>query len=136
MTVAYRDGRAYWNKKNYPAGIFATNFLNLFYKNDTAARISVFSDEINHNILKQLRCGYLNIRNFTDTGRIILEELKALPNIPVYSTLDFDAIREALCRYGEKLKERMWHNEKMGRRFIYVSLCHGTDGEETLAGIY
>ena len=50
VTVAYRDGRAYWNKKNYPAGIFATNFLNVFYKNDTAARISVFSDEINHNI--------------------------------------------------------------------------------------
>ena len=34
VTVAYRDGRAYWNKKNYPAGIFATNFLNIFYKND------------------------------------------------------------------------------------------------------
>ena len=97
VTVAYRDGRAYWNKKNYPAGIFATNFLNVFYKNDTAARISVFSDEINHNILKQLRCGYLNIRNFTDTGRMILEELKALPNIPVYSILDFDAIRERVA---------------------------------------
>jgi hypothetical protein len=30
----------------------------------------------------------------------------------------------------------MWHNEKMGRRFIYVSLCHGTEGKEILAGIY
>ena len=108
VTVAYRDGRAYWNKKNYPAGIFATNFLNVFYKNDTAARISVFSDEITHNILKQLRCGYLNIRNFTDTGRMILEERKALPNVPVYSTLDFDAIRERVVfLFSEETGQRI-----------------------------
>lgn len=108
VTVAYRDGRASWNKKNYPAGIFATNFLNVFYKNVTAARISVFSDEINYNILKQLRCGYLNIRNFTDTGRMILEELKALPNIPVYSILDFDTIRERVAYlFSEKTGQRI-----------------------------
>lgn len=108
VIVAYRDSRAYWNKKNYPAGIFATSFLNVFYKNDIAARISVFSDEINHNILKQLRCGYLNICNFTDTGRMILEELKALPNIPVYSALDFDAIRERVAfLFSEETGQRI-----------------------------
>lgn len=97
VTAAYRDGRVYLNKKNYPAGIIATNFLNIFYKNDIAARISVFSDEINHNIICQLRCGYLNIRNFVDTGNMILQELRVLQKLPVYSNLDYKAITRIIA---------------------------------------
>ena len=68
ISAAYRDGRVYFSKKNYPAGIFATDFLNEYFKNDTAARISVFSDEINQNILNQLKGGYLDIRKYVKAG--------------------------------------------------------------------
>ena len=42
FTVDYRDGFAYVGNKRYKAGAFAVNMMNQFYKNDTAARLSVY----------------------------------------------------------------------------------------------
>ena len=57
----YRDGRVYVGSKVYSAGLFATHLLNQYYLNDTAARIAVFSDDVNYNIVRHLENGYLNI---------------------------------------------------------------------------
>ena len=114
ISAAYRDGRVYFSKKNYPAGIFATNFLNKYFKNDTAARISVFSDEINQNILNQLKGGYLDIRKYVKAGELTLESVKSLPKLPIYSFLDIEYIKnyvfglfsesngERICEYFAK----------------------------------
>ena len=40
LTAVYRDGRVHIGGKSYPAGTFAVQLLNLYYKDDTAARIA------------------------------------------------------------------------------------------------
>ncbi len=94
LTADYRDGCVHLGGKKYPAGHFVVQFLNQYYVNDTAARISVFQDSVQYHILDQLRCGYLNIREFEKTGRNLLESMKALPALPPFNLLDADAIRE------------------------------------------
>ena len=43
LTAVYRDGRVHIGGKSYPAGTFAVQLLNQYYKDDTAARIAVSS---------------------------------------------------------------------------------------------
>ncbi len=92
----YRDGRVYIGGKVYAAGLFATHLLNQFYLNDTAARIAVYSDEINYNIIRQLENGYLNISEFVSTGRNVLEAMKSLPKLHPFDTLDNSAITDCV----------------------------------------
>ena len=92
----YRDGRVYVGGKVYAAGLFATHLLNRFYLNDTAARIAVFSDEVNNNIVLQLENGYLNISEFVSTGRNILEAMKSLPKLHPFDTLDNSSITDCI----------------------------------------
>lgn len=92
----YRDGRVYVGGKVYAAGLFATHLLNRFYLNDTAARIAVFSDEVNNNIVRQLENGYLNISEFVSTGRNILEAMKSLPKLHPFDTLDNSSITDCI----------------------------------------
>ena len=96
FTADYRDGRVYFDGKNYPAGIFATHLLNQFYVNDTAARLSVFCDNVHYNILRQLRCGYLTIWEFEKTGENLLELIKTLPDLKPFDTLDITALKERI----------------------------------------
>lgn len=42
LTADYRDGRVRIGGKSYPAGIYANHLLNQYYKNNTAARLSVY----------------------------------------------------------------------------------------------
>lgn len=107
----FRDGYVYLDGKKHPAGYFVVQFLNQYYVNDAAARVSVFQDDVCFHILDQLRCGYLNIEEYEKTGRNILESTKALPTISPFDTLDFDAMRahisalftvesgESICQY-------------------------------------
>lgn len=92
----YRDGRVYVGGKVYAAGLFATHLLNQYYLNDTAARIAVFSDEVNNNIVRQLENGYLNISEFVSTGRNVLEAMKSLPKLHPFDTLDNSAITDCV----------------------------------------
>lgn len=98
----YRDGRVYVGGKIYAAGLFATHLLNRFYLNDTAARIAVFSDDVNCNIVRQLKNEYLNISEFVSTGRNILEALKSLPKLHPFDTLDNSAITDCVTNLFTK----------------------------------
>ena len=89
----YRDGCVYLNGKKYPAGYFVTQFMNQYYADDTAARISVFRDAVHYNILDQLKCGYLNVADFEKTGRNTLESTKALPRLQPFDMLDMERMR-------------------------------------------
>ena len=53
LTAVYRDGRVHIGGKSYPAGTFAVQLLNQYYKDDTAARIAVFRQS-NWNV--QVKC--------------------------------------------------------------------------------
>ena len=104
----YRDGRVYVGGKVYAAGLFATHLLNQYYLNDTAARIAVFSDEVNYNIVRQLENGYLNISEFVKTGRNVLETMKSLPKLHPFDTLDNSAITDCVTNlFTEENGERI-----------------------------
>lgn len=104
----YRDGRVYVGGKIYAAGLFATHLLNQFYLNDTAARIAVFSDDVNFNIVRQLENGYLNISEFVSTGRNVLEAMKSLPKLHPFDTLDNSAITDCVTNlFAEENGERI-----------------------------
>ena len=122
----YRDGRVYIGGKVYAAGLFATHLLNQFYLNDSAARIAVFSDDVNYNIVRQLENGYLNIGEFVSTGRNVLEAMKSLPKLHPFDTLDNSAIIDcvtnlfteengkSICGYlSEKAKVSMFPQDEV-----------------------
>lgn len=44
FTAAYQDGYAYLGRRHYNAGSFAVHLLNDFYKDDLAARLSVYKN--------------------------------------------------------------------------------------------
>ena len=67
LTAVYRDGRVHIGGKSYPAGTFAVQLLNQYYKDDTAARIAVFRQS-NWNVQEQLCAGYLNKTDFIKAG--------------------------------------------------------------------
>ena len=117
FTADFRDGRVYLGGKARDAGYYAAQLLNQYYLNDTAARISVYSDNINFNIVRQLEDGYLNISEYVATGRNVLEAMKALPQLHPFDTLDISVLTfcvtdifteengECICRYfSEKAK--------------------------------
>lgn len=107
----YRDGRVYVGGKVYAAGLFATHLLNQYYLNDTAARIAVFSDDVNYNIVRHLENGYLNISEFVSTGRNVLEAMKSLPKLHPFDTLYNSAITDCVTvLFTEKNGERICAN--------------------------
>lgn len=104
----YRDGRVYVSGKVYAAGLFATHLLNQYYLNDTAARIAVYSDNVNFNIIRQLENEYLNISEFVSTGRNILEAMKSLPKLHPFDTLDNSAVIDCVTNlFTEENGERI-----------------------------
>ena len=110
FTADYRDGRVIFGGKSYPAGVFATHLLNQFYIKDTAARITVFRDDLNYHILTQLSNGYLSITEFVKTGANILEALKALPKLQPFDGLNIEEIRNTVttlftAETGQKICE-------------------------------
>lgn len=96
FTADYRDGRVYFDGKNYAAGVFAVHLLNQFYVNDTAARLSVFCDNVHYNILRQLQRGYLTIWEFEKTGENLLELIKTLPSLRPFDTIDVPALKQRI----------------------------------------
>ena len=93
LTAVYRDGRVHIGGKSYGAGTFAVHLLNLYYKNDTAARIAVFRQH-NWNVQEQLAAGYLNETDFLKAGEEILTILKTLPKLKPFSSLDIAAEKQ------------------------------------------
>lgn len=59
FSADYRDGRVRIGSKTYSAGYYCVHLLNQYYKDDTAARISVLTNR-NWQLQEQLNAGYLN----------------------------------------------------------------------------
>ena len=96
ITADYRDGRVYFDGKNYAAGVFAVHLLNQYYVNDTAARIDVFCDNVHYNILRQIKRGNLVISELEKTGENLLELIKALPSLRPFDAIDMPALKERI----------------------------------------
>ena len=96
LTAVYRDGRVHIGGKSYPAGTFAVQLLNQYYKDDTAARIAVFRQS-NWNVQEQLCVGYLNETDFIKAGKEILTILQTLPKLKPFSSLDIAAEKQRIA---------------------------------------
>ena len=109
----YRDGRVHIGGKVYQAGIFATHLLNQYYKDDTAARIAVFTTD-NLFIQRKLNTGYINIKEFVEAGERTLNLFNALPWLQPFTMLDTNAERNRVAELfgqenGEQIKEYFHH---------------------------
>ena len=90
FSADYRDGRVRIGNKTYPAGHYCVHLLNQYYKDDTAARISVFTNR-NWQLQEQLKAGYLNAGDFTKVGEEICNIFHVLPWLKPFATLDIKA---------------------------------------------
>ena len=92
FSADYRDGRVRIGSKTYLAGHYCVHLLNQYYKDDTAARISVFTNK-NWQLQEQLKAGYLNAGDFTKAGEEICNGFHVLHWLKPFDTLDIKAER-------------------------------------------
>lgn len=87
FSADYRDGRVRIGNKTYPAGYYCVHLLNQYYKDDTAIRLSVFTNR-NMQLQNQLQAGYINERAFLRAGEEMLHIFHALPWLKPFDVLD------------------------------------------------
>lgn len=105
LTADYRDGRVRIGGKSYPAGIYANHLLNQYYKNDTAARLSVYK-QYGWNVAEQLELGFLKKRDFIGAGKEIQYILDTLPKLKPFDTLNIEAERKRISElFTESIAE-------------------------------
>ena len=97
FSADYRDGRVRIGSKTYPAGYYCVHLLNQYYKDDTAARLSVFTHR-NEQLQAELKAGYLNSGDFTKAGEEILHIFRALPWLKPFDMLDIEAERNRVVK--------------------------------------
>ena len=95
LTADYRDGRVRLGGKSYSAGIYANHLLNQYYKNDTAARLSVFK-QYGWLVAEQLEHGYLKTHDYLLAGEEIQHILDTLPKLKPFDTLNIEAERKRI----------------------------------------
>lgn len=95
FSADYRDGRVIINKKSANAGMYCVHLLNQYYKNDTAARISVFRSE-NWYLQRMLEAGYINTSTFIKAGEEMLNIFSALPKLKPFDNLNTDREKERI----------------------------------------
>ena len=95
FSADYRDGRVRIGNKTYSAGYYCVHLLNQYYKDDTAARISVFTNR-NWQLQEQLKAGYLNIGDYTKAGEEICNIFHALLWLKPFDALDIKAERNRI----------------------------------------
>lgn len=96
LTAEYRDGRVRIGGKTYAAGAYAVHLLNQYYKNDTAARLSVYKRH-GWNLADQLPCGYLAEQDFFGAEQEIQLILDTLPVLKPFDLLDIPAERDRIA---------------------------------------
>ena len=96
FSADYCDGRVRIGSKTYPAGHYCVHLLNQYYKDDTAARISVFTNQ-NWQLYGQLKAGYLNAGDFAKAGEEICNIFHVLPWLKPFDTLDIKAERNRVA---------------------------------------
>ena len=87
FTVDFRDNFAYIGDKKFPIGSFVVNFLNQFYEDDLALRISCMSID-NFMVSRTMEQGYINEKEFLGVGKEILYILDVLPRLIPFNLLD------------------------------------------------
>ena len=97
FSADYRDGRVRIGSKTYPAGYYCVHLLNQYYKDDTAARLSVFTHR-NEQLQAELKAGYLNSGDFTKAGEEMLHIFHALPWLKPFDMLDIEAERNRVVK--------------------------------------
>lgn len=117
LTAEYRDGRVRIGEKTYAAGAYAVYLLNQYYKNDTAARLSVYKRH-GWNVTEQLPAGYLDESDFLGTGEEIGHILDTLPDLKPFDLLDIPAERNRITGLfakgnGEMIREYFVRRSKM-----------------------
>lgn len=115
----YRDGRVLIVGKVYQAGIFATYLLNQYYKDDTAARIAVFTTD-NLFIQRKLNTGYINVDEFVEAVERTVNLFKALPWLQPFTMLDTNTERNRVAELfsrgnGEQIKEYFYRKAAVQR---------------------
>ena len=93
----YRDGRVRIGNKTYPAGNYCVHLLNQYYKDDTAARICVFTNQ-NWQLQEQLKAGYLNAGDFTKAGAEICNIFQPLLHLKPFDLVNMDAERNRVTQ--------------------------------------
>lgn len=82
----YNVGKVTVASKTVDAGQYAADLLNQYYKDDTAARISVFRAE-NWELEDTLSKGYLNPRLFVEAVTVINDIFTALPKLKPFNLI-------------------------------------------------
>ena len=96
FSADYRDGRVRIGNKTYSAGYYCVHLLNQYYKDDTAARISVFTNR-NWQLQEQLKAGYLNASDLAKAGEEICNIFHVLPWLKPFDALDIKAERNRVA---------------------------------------
>ena len=97
FSAAYQDGYVFLGKGHYYAGSFAVHLLNDFYKDDLAARLSVFKSA-SWQVLGLLNKGRMTSAPLINTGKELLQILKVLPKLKPFSLLDVAAEQERISK--------------------------------------
>ena len=128
FSADYRDGRVHIGGKSYPAGTFATHLLNQFYKNDTAARIGVFTTD-NWQLENMLRIGYINISDFVKAGERMVNIFTALPWLKPFDMLGTNDERNRIEELfseenGETISEYFFRRAKVSKIDVAQTIFH------------
>ena len=93
----YGVGKVTVASKTVDAGQYTVELLNQYYKDDTAARISVFRAE-NWELEDTLSKGYLNPRLFVEAVTVINNIFTALPKLKPFNLIDIDKEKERIAK--------------------------------------
>ena len=96
FTVDFRDNFAYISDKKFPIGSFVINFLNQFYEDDLALRISCMSID-NFMVSRTMEQGYINEKEFLGVGKEILYILDVLPRLMPFNLLDVESEKNLIA---------------------------------------
>lgn len=105
FTADYRDGRVRIGNKTYAAGDYAVHLLNIYYKKDTAARLSVYKQR-GWNVAEQLSVGYLKEAEFLAAGTEIGYILDTLPTLKPFNALDIPGERNRISELFSKVNAK------------------------------
>lgn len=119
FSADYRDGRVHIGGKSYPVGTFAAHLLNQYYKNDTAARISVFATD-NWQLEKMLQLGYLKVSDYVKAGERMVNIFTALPWLKPFDMLGINNERNRIATLfseenGHTISEYFSRRAKIGQ---------------------
>ena len=95
FTADYRNKFVYIGKNKFKVGSFVVDFLNKFYDDDTAARISCMTQD-NYFVSKHVELGFVNENEFLRARDEILYILKILPRLLPFNLLDVESEKQLI----------------------------------------